>query len=95
MIMIDFEKLLHDTVDQNQNATWSGCIYTLKDLLMFVNNNQDLDTKSKVIIKRQIENEIKHYEYLKNKNQYSSTYTTYFLYLFLHLKTIYLKNWFS
>ena len=57
--MIDFEKLLHDTVDQNQNATWSGCIYTLKDLLMFVNNNQDLDTKSKVIIKRQIEDEIK------------------------------------
>ena len=67
--MNDFEKLLHDTVDQNQNATWSGCIYTLKDLLMFVNNNQDLDTKSKVIIKRQIENEIKHYEYLKNKTQ--------------------------
>ena len=67
--MIDFKKLLHDTVDQNQNATWSGCIYTLKDLLMFVNNNQDLDTKSKVIIKRQIENEIKHYEYLKNKTQ--------------------------
>jgi hypothetical protein len=57
--MIDFEKLLHDTVDQNQNATWGGCIYALKDLLMFVNNNQDLDTKSKVIIKRQIENEIK------------------------------------
>ena len=67
--MIDFEKLLHDTVDLNQNATWSGCIYTLKDLLMFVNNNQDLDTKSKVIIKRQIENEIKHYEDLKNKTQ--------------------------
>ena len=67
--MIDFEKLLHDTVDQNQNATWSGCIYTLKDLLMFVNNNQDLDTKSKVIIKRQIEDEIKHYEDLKNKTQ--------------------------
>ena len=54
---------------KTKNATWSGCIYTLKDLLMFVNNNQDLDTKSKVIIKRQIENEIKHYEDLKNKTQ--------------------------
>ena len=30
--MIDFEKLLHDTVDQNQNSTWGGCIYALKDL---------------------------------------------------------------
>ena len=35
---------------------------------MFVNNNKDLDTKSKVIIKRQIEDEIKHYEDLKNMN---------------------------
>jgi len=67
--MIDFEKLLHDTVDQNQNATWGGCVYALKDLLMFVNNNQDIAIKSKVIIKRQIENEIKHYEYLKNRTQ--------------------------
>ena len=50
--MINFEKLLQDTVDQNQNATWGGCIYALKDLLMFINNNKDLDTKSKVIIKR-------------------------------------------
>ncbi len=67
--MIDFEKLLHDTVDQNQNATWGGCIYALKDLLMFVNNNQDLDTKSKVIIKRHIENEIKRYQDLKNNTE--------------------------
>ena len=67
--MIDFEKLLHDTVDQNQNATWGGSIYALKDLLMFINNNKDLDTKSKVIIKRQIEDEIKHYEDLKNRTQ--------------------------
>ena len=59
--MIDFEKILQDTVDQNQNATWGGCIYALKDLLMFVNNNKDLDTKSKVIIKRQIEDEISFY----------------------------------
>ena len=67
--MIDFEKLLQDTVDQNQNATWGGCIYALKDLLMFVNNNKDLDTKSKVIIKRHIENEIKRYQDLKNRTQ--------------------------
>ena len=66
--MIDFEKLLHDTVDQNQNSTWGGCIYALKDLLMFVNNNQDIGIKSKVIIKRQIEDEIKHYEDLKNQS---------------------------
>ena len=67
--MIDFEKILHDTVDQNQNAMWGGCIYALKDLLMFINNNKDLDIKSKVIIKRQIEDEIKHYEDLKNRTQ--------------------------
>jgi len=67
--MIDFEKLLQDTVDQNQNATWGGCIYALKDLLMFVNNNKDLDTKSKVIIKRQIEDEIKRYQDLKNNTE--------------------------
>ena len=67
--MIDFEKLLHDTVDQNQNSTWGGCINALKDLLLFVNNNKDLDTKSKVIIKRQIENEIKRYQDLKNRTQ--------------------------
>ena len=36
---------------------------------MFVNNNKDLDTKSKVIIKRQIEDEIKDYEDLKNRTQ--------------------------
>jgi len=67
--MIDFEKLLQDTVDQNQNSTWGGCIYALKDLLMFVNNNKDLDTKSKVIIKRQIEDEIKRYTDLKNNTE--------------------------
>ena len=67
--MIDFEKLLHDTVDQNQNATWGGCIYALKDLLMFVNNNQDIAIKSKVIIKRQIEDEIKRYQDLKNNTE--------------------------
>ena len=67
--MIDFEKLLHDTVDHNQNATWGWCVYALKDLLIFVNNNQDIGIKSKVIIKRQIEDEIKHYEDLKNRTQ--------------------------
>ena len=36
---------------------------------MFVNNNQDLDTKSKVIIKRHIENEIKRYQDLKNNTE--------------------------
>ena len=32
---------------------------------MFVNNNQDIGIKSKVIIKRQIEDEIKRYQDLK------------------------------
>ena len=36
---------------------------------MFINNNQDLDTKSKVIIKRQIEDEIKRYQDLKNNTE--------------------------
>ena len=67
--MINHGDLAKTIVDQNNNSTWTGCIYALKDLLMFVNNNQDLDTKSKVIIKRQIEDEIKHYEDLKNRTQ--------------------------
>ena len=67
--MTNFNDIARTIVDQNNNSTWTGSVYALKDLLMFVNNNQDLDTKSKVIIKRQIENEIKHYEYLKNKTQ--------------------------
>jgi len=56
-------------IDQNHNATWSGSIYALKDLLMFVNNNQDIGIKSKVIIKRQIEYQIKRYTDLKNNTE--------------------------
>ena len=56
-------------IDQNHNATWSGSIYALKDLLMFVNNNQDIGIKSKVIIKRHIEDQIKHYTDLKNNTE--------------------------
>ena len=67
--MTNFNDIARTIVDQNNNSTWGGCIYALKDLLMFVNNNKDLDTKSKVIIKRQIEDEIKHYEDLKNRTQ--------------------------
>ena len=36
---------------------------------MFVNNSQDIAVKSKVIIKRQIENEIKRYTDLKNNTE--------------------------
>jgi len=36
---------------------------------MFVNNNQDIAIKSKVIIKRHIENEIKRYQDLKNNTE--------------------------
>ena len=67
--MTNFNDIARTIVDQNNNATWGGCIYALKDLLMFVNNNQDIGIKSKVIIKRQIEDEIKHYEDLKNRTQ--------------------------
>ena len=67
--MTNFNDIARTIVDQNNNSTWGGCIYALKDLLVFLNNNKDLDTKSKVIIKRQIEDEIKHYEDLKNKTQ--------------------------
>ena len=56
--MTNFNDIARTIVDQNNNSTWTGSVYALKDLLMFVNNNQDLDTKSKVIIKRHIENEI-------------------------------------
>ena len=67
--MTNFDNIAKTIVDQNNNSTWTGCIYALKDLLMFVNNNQDLDTKSKVIIKRQIEDEIKRYQDLKNNTE--------------------------
>ena len=67
--MTNFNDIARTIVDQNNNSTWTGCIYALKDLLMFVNNNQDLDTKSKVIIKRQIEDEIKRYQDLKNNTE--------------------------
>ena len=67
--MINHGDLAKTIVDQNNNSTWTGCIYALKDLLTFVNNNQDLDTKSKVIIKRQIEDEIKRYQDLKNNTE--------------------------
>ena len=36
--MINHGDLAKSIVDQNHNATWSGSIYALKDLLMFVNN---------------------------------------------------------
>jgi len=67
--MTNFNDIARTIVDQNNNSTWTGCIYALKDLLMFVNNNQDLDTKSKVIIKRHIEDEIKRYQDLKNNTE--------------------------
>jgi len=67
--MTNFNDIARTIVDQNNNSTWTGCIYALKDLLMFVNNNQDIAVKSKVIIKRQIEDEIKRYQDLKNNTE--------------------------
>ena len=67
--MINHGDLAKTIVDQNNNSTWTGCIYALKDLLMFVNNNQDIAIKSKVIIKRQIEDEIRRYTDLKNNTE--------------------------
>jgi len=67
--MTNFNDIARTIVDQNNNSTWTGCIYALKDLLMFVNNNQDIAIKSKVIIKRHIENEIKRYQDLKNNTE--------------------------
>jgi hypothetical protein len=67
--MTNFNDIARTIVDQNNNSTWTGSVYALKDLLMFINNNQDLDTKSKVIIKRHVENEIKRYQDLKNNTE--------------------------
>ena len=67
--MINHGDLAKSIVGHNHNATWSGSIYALKDLLMFVNNSQDIAVKSKVIIKRQIEDQIKHYTDLKNNTE--------------------------
>jgi len=67
--MTNFNDIARTIVDQNNNSTWTGSVYALKDLLMFVNNNQDIGIKSKVIIKRQIEDEIKRYQDLKNNTE--------------------------
>ena len=67
--MTNFNDIARTIVDQNNNSTWTGCIYALKDLLMFVNDNQDIAIKSKVIIKRQIEDEIRRYTDLKNNTE--------------------------
>ena len=67
--MTNFNDIARTIVDQNNNSTWTGSVYALKDLLMFVNNNQDIGIKSKVIIKRQIEDEIKRYQNLKNNTE--------------------------
>ena len=67
--MTNFNDIARTIVDQNNNSTWTGSVYALKDLLTFVNNNKDLDTKSKVIIKRHIEDEIKRYTDLKNNTE--------------------------
>lgn len=67
--MTNFNDIAKTIVDQNNNSTWTGSVYALKDLLMFVNNNQDIGIKSKVIIKRQIEDEIKRYQDLKNNTE--------------------------
>ena len=67
--MINHGDLAKTIIDQNNNSTWTGSVYALKDLLMFVNNNQDIGIKSKVIIKRQIEDEIKRYQDLKNNTE--------------------------
>jgi len=67
--MTNFNDIARTIVDQNNNSTWTGCIYALKDLLLFVNNNQDIAIKSKVIIKRQIEDEIKRYQDLKSNTE--------------------------
>ena len=67
--MTNFNDIARTIVDQNNNSTWTGSVYALKDLLMFVNNNQVIDINSKVIIKRHIENEIKRYQDLKNNTE--------------------------
>jgi len=67
--MTNFNDIARTIVDQNNNSTWTGSVYALKDLLMFVNNNQDIAIKSKVIIKRHIEDEIKRYQDLKNNTE--------------------------
>ena len=67
--MTNFNDIARTIVDQNNNSTWTGSVYALKDLLMFINNNKDIDVKSKVIIKRQIEDEIKRYQDLKNNTE--------------------------
>ena len=67
--MTNFNDIARTIVDQNNNSTWTGSVHALKDLLMFVNNNQDIAIKSKVIIKRHIEDEIKRYQDLKNNTE--------------------------
>ena len=41
--MTNFNDIARTIVDQNNNSSWTGSVYALKDLLMFVNNNQDIE----------------------------------------------------
>ena len=46
--MTNFNDIARTIVDQNNNSTWTGSVYALKDLLMFVNNNQDLKNNTEI-----------------------------------------------
>ena len=63
--MLNFEKLLRQTQDNQLHSTWGGSVYALENVLSFVNNNDDIAISSKTVIKNHLEQEIKRYKGLQ------------------------------
>ena len=70
---MDFEKMIKQTQDMQLNSTWSGSVYALKDVLSYVDNNQDIAISSKVIIKNYLEQQIKKYKDLQGNTEIGKT----------------------
>ena len=70
---MDFEKMIKQTQDMQLNSTWSGSVYALKDVLSYVDNNQDIAISSKVIIKNYLEKQIEHYKNLQERTEIGKT----------------------
>ena len=70
---MDFLKIAKHTQDMHLNSTWSGSVYALKDVLSYVDNNQDIAISSKVIIKNYLEQQIKKYKDLQGNTEIGKT----------------------
>ena len=71
--MLNFEKLLRQTQDNQLHSTCGGSVYALENVLSFVNNNDDIAISSKAVIKNHLEQEIKKYKELKGSTDIGKT----------------------